>query len=116
MTSSLFNGKFSYHLEISKEAHWNLVRLGAALETHNEDYAESVLEAHAEQEGTLDPAADESPVRLVKVNSWGYRDLEDIILLALLKSGHAVITEKTHAIDLAVALSRYLSPTPPADA
>ena len=42
--------KRRYDLELDNHIHWKLVKLGAELEMDYETYAESVLEAHVEQE------------------------------------------------------------------
>jgi hypothetical protein len=46
----LHNGKHSYSLEIDEDTHWALVKLGAELRMHQEDYAEQLLKSHCEAE------------------------------------------------------------------
>ena len=42
--------KFNYDLDIPKDIHWEMVRLGAELQMDYEVYAEEVLKAHVEDE------------------------------------------------------------------
>jgi len=42
--------KFNYNLEIPKDIHWEMVRLGAELQMDYEVYAEEVLKAHVEDQ------------------------------------------------------------------
>jgi len=112
MTCSLHNGKHAYHLEISEDAHWNLVRLGAQSRLHNEDYAESVIEAHAlATEPDPTPSAAPYLTRSILVNTWGFTDLEDVILTALVKSGYAISPADDTAIKLALSLAQQLTPS-----
>jgi hypothetical protein len=46
----LHNGKHSYTLEIDEDTHWALVKLGAELRMHQEDYAEQLIKSHCEAE------------------------------------------------------------------
>ena len=39
-----------YDLELDPDTHWGLVKLGAEIRMHQEDYAEQVLKAHVEHE------------------------------------------------------------------
>lgn len=39
-----------YDLELDSDTHWGLVKLGAEIKMHQEDYAEQVLKAHVEHE------------------------------------------------------------------
>lgn len=39
-----------YDLELNQDTHWGLVKLGAELRMHPENYAEEVLKAHVEHE------------------------------------------------------------------
>jgi hypothetical protein len=39
-----------YDLELDQDTHWGLVKLGAELKMHQENYAEEVLKAHVEHE------------------------------------------------------------------
>ena len=39
-----------YDLELDQDTHWGLVKLGAELRMHQEDYAEGVLKAHVKHE------------------------------------------------------------------
>lgn len=44
----LSNGKYRYDIELDEETHWILVKLGAELRMHQEDYAEQLLRSHCE--------------------------------------------------------------------
>jgi len=39
-----------YELEIPEEVHWQLVKLGAEIKMHHEDYAEQILLGHVTNE------------------------------------------------------------------
>lgn len=44
------NEMHRYDLELDEDTHWALVKLGAELKMHQENYAEEVLKAHVEHE------------------------------------------------------------------
>jgi hypothetical protein len=46
----LSNGKYRYDIELDEDTHWALVKLGAELRMHQEDYAEQLLKSHCEAE------------------------------------------------------------------
>lgn len=47
-TMMLSNGKYRYDIEVDEETHWILVKLGAEIRMHQEDYAEHLLRSHCE--------------------------------------------------------------------
>ena len=49
-TQSSMSSTQRYSLDIPEDTHWELVKLGANLKMHHEDYAEQVLIAHVEQQ------------------------------------------------------------------
>ena len=46
----LHNGKYRYDIEVDEDTHWMLVKLGAEIRMHQEDYAEQLLKAHCEEQ------------------------------------------------------------------
>ena len=44
----LSNGKYRYDIELDEDTHWMLVKLGAEIRMHQEDYAEQLLKSHCE--------------------------------------------------------------------
>ena len=46
----LSNGKYRYDIELDEDTHWALVKLGAELRMHQEDYAEQLIKSHCEAE------------------------------------------------------------------
>lgn len=44
------NGKYRYDIEVDEDTHWMLVKLGAEIRMHQEDYAEQLLKAHCEEQ------------------------------------------------------------------
>lgn len=44
----LSNGKYRYDIEVDEDTHWMLVKLGAEIRIHQEDYAEQLLKSHCE--------------------------------------------------------------------
>ena len=46
----LSNGKYRYDIELDEDTHWMLVKLGAEIRMHQEDYAEQLLKAHCEEQ------------------------------------------------------------------
>lgn len=46
----LSNGLHRLDLEVKDDVYWGLIKLGAELKMHHENYAEQVLAAHVEHE------------------------------------------------------------------
>ena len=46
----LSNGLYQLDLEVNNDVYWGLVKLGAELKMHPEEYIEHVLTAHVEHE------------------------------------------------------------------
>lgn len=44
------NGKYRYDIEVDEDTHWMLVKLGAEIRMHQEDYAEQLLKAHCKEQ------------------------------------------------------------------